>query len=427
MADDQQEGMKNFLDRIGDSIENIDESKDEPEVASDEKKKEKEKASDQDTQLDDLEQAPKKDKVISDDPLDDLEPEETVEDASEKEDSKTAEPEAASDSGDLLDTFDEDDRVKIQEYLDNKLSEELQLTESAGGAFKRLRNENRDLGQTIKDLESRTAEPEALKAATDRISELESQIKTTEQANSVLRLEDTQAYKDTIIKPQQEILSRSDAIAERYGVDRDELANLMGVSDRRALSDGLNKLMGDDIADADKFELYDLSRHTEATFAKRKELADNADGALKEAEELAEKERERGALKARQGREEAAKATVDRLSSKAKFILDTVGDDSVQEAVDDIVERDIDALSEQDRAFARLSAKAVAPLARRILKLERELEDANDELTARRKASPGGGGKGGGGAPTKDSSEEEVPPGNFADRLSSRIEEAISG
>ena len=283
------------------------------------------------------------------------------------------------------------------------------------------------MAQTINDLESRTAEPEALKAATDRISELESQIKTTEQANSVLRLEDTQAYKDTIIKPQQEILSRSDAIAERYGVDRDELANLMGVSDRRALSDGLNKLMGDDIADADKFELYDLSRHTEATFAKRKELADNADGALKEAEELAEKERERGALKARQGREEAAKATVDRLSSKAKFILDTVGDDSVQEAVDDIVERDIDALSEQDRAFARLSAKAVAPLARRILKLERELEDANDELTARRKASPGGGGKGGGGAPTKDSSEEEVPPGNFADRLSSRIEEAISG
>ena len=229
------------------------------------------------------------------------------------------------------------------------------------------------------------------------------------------------------MKPQQEILKRTDAIAERYGVDRDDLANLMGVADRRALSEGIIRLMGDDVVDADKFELYELSRHTEATFAKRKQLADNAEGALREAEELAEKERERSALKARQGREEAAKDTVDRLSSKAKFILDTVGEDAVQEAVDDIAERDIDALSEQDRAFARLSAKAVAPLARRILKLERELEDANDELTARRKASPGGGGKGGGGAPTEDSSEEEVSPGNFADRLSSRIEEALSG
>ena len=420
MADDQKEGVANFLDRIGDSIDNIDNVPDEPEESSEEKEKTP------DPQLDDLGESTKKDKVISDDPLDNLEPEENIETSSTQEEPVSSEPEATEDTGDLLDTFDEADRAKLQEYLDKKITEELELSASAGGAFKRLRNENRDLNQTIKNLESRTAEPEALKAATEKISELEAQIKTNEQANSVLRLEDTQAYKDAVIKPQQEILSRSDAIAERYGVNRDELANLMGISDRRALSDGINKLMGDDVADADKFELYELSRHTEATFAKKKQLVDNADAALREAEDLAEKERERSALKARQGREEAAKATVDRLSSKAKFILDTVGDDAVQEVVDDIAERDIDALSEQDRAFARLSAKAVVPLARKILTLERELEEVNDELSARRKASPGGSGKSGGSV-SEEAEDKETTPGNFAERLSSRIEQAIGG
>ena len=40
MADDQEEGMKNFLDRIGNSIESIGESEDEPEVTSVKKKEE---------------------------------------------------------------------------------------------------------------------------------------------------------------------------------------------------------------------------------------------------------------------------------------------------------------------------------------------------------------------------------------------------
>ena len=330
------------------------------------------------------------------DPLDDL-----SEDAN-KGSSTKKEPEGGTggDDGeqhkDALAEFDAADQVKLRKYLDDKIAEELQLTESAGGAFKRLKGENRTLEEKVRELEARTAEPEALNAATERITELEAQVKANEEAKSVLRLEDTEAYKEAVVKPQQEILASSDAIADRYGVDRDQLANILGNPNRRELSDNIGKLMGDDVADADKFELYDLSRKAESTFAKKADLANNAEAALKEAEELAGKAQERQALEDRQGRETAAKETIDRLKDKASFILDIVGEDTVSGFVGANAERPVASLNPADQAFARFAFDALIPLAKHVRKLEGELQTAADDNLKLRGSTPGGQGSGGG-------------------------------
>jgi len=352
-------------------------------------------------------------KEVSNDPLDEIE---SSSDAGSTE-AEVATPEPT--SGNVLDEFDEADRTKIQKYLDERVTEELKLTESAGGAFKRIKSENRDLEQKIRELETRTAEPEALKAATDRVAELEAQVKANEEANSVLRLEDTQAYRDAVTKPQQDILASSDAIADRYGVDRDKLANILGNSNRKELSDNLTSVLGDDVLDADKFELYDLSRKAEATFAKRNELSQNAEQALKEAEDMAEKAREQDAFKQRTNREEHGQAAVDRINSKAKFILDIVGEDTVNTFKQQHAEYPIESLSDSDQAFARFSSNAIIPLAKHVKKLELELQEANDDILKLRGSTPGDS-SGGGGTPT--SSESSSPDPKKSSGISTAVD-----
>ena len=359
---------------------------------------------------------------VSKDPLDEIE---------SLEDSGSSSPDVESrgePSGDLLSEFDEPDRVKIQKYLDERVVEELQLAESAGGAFKRIKSENRGLEQQIRELESRTAEPEALKAATDRVSDLESQIKVNEEANSVLRLEDTQAYRDAVITPQQEILAASDAIADRYGVDRDQLANSLGNSNRRDLSDSFTSILGDDVLDADKFELYDLSRRAEYTFSKRKNLSENAEQALSEAEDLAEKVREKDALALRTNREEHGKAAIERIKSKASFILDIVGEDTVDSFQTSHSEYPIESLSDSDQAFARFAFNAVIPLAKQVKKLELELQDANDDILKLRGSTPGDGGGGGGTLTSSegDTSDDRGPSSGISSAVD-RIGSALGG
>ena len=341
-----------------------------------------------------------------------------------KEDEKT--PTKKGDHEDILSEFDEADQVKLRAYLDSKVAEELQLTETAGGAFKRLKSENRELEGKIAELETRTAEPEALKAATERIQELEALVNANEEANSVLRLEDTEAYREAVTRPQQEILAASDTIADRYGVSRDDLANILGNPNRRELSDSIGKLLGDDVADADKFELYDLSRRAEATFTKKADLFQNADAALKEAEELAGKSKERAALADRQAREVVAKETIDRLKEKASFVLDIVGKDTVENFVVANAERPVGALSPADQAFARFAYDALIPLAKHVRKLEDELQTANDDNIKLRGSTPGGSGvgSGGGGRTSDDTAPDGTPSsgiGSAVDRIGSAL------
>jgi len=364
------------------------------------------------------------------DPLDDL-----SEDANKGTDSSITESSADADDGggnepthsDILSEFDAPDQDKIKAYLDEKIAEELKLTESAGGAFKRLKGENRELEGKLRELESRTAEPEALKAATERISELESQVQANEEAQSVLRLEDTEAYNQAVVAPQQEILAASDDIADRYGVDRDQLADILGNPNRRELSDMIGNLLGEDVADADKFELYDLSRRAEGTFRRKNELFNNAEAALMEAEELAGKARERQALDERQSREAAARETVTRLKEKASFILDIVGEDTVSGFVDSNAERPVESLNPADQSFARFAFDALIPLAKHVRKLEGELQVASDDNLKLRGSTPGGGGSGGGNPTDAESQTNEASSTDGIESAVDRINRALQG
>lgn len=356
------------------------------------------------------------------DPLDNLEPDPKPDPKDEPNPKEDPAP-----SADVLDTLDPDDKAKVQAYIDEQVAAEVTETKSAGGAFKRLKAENRTLVARAESLQAKLdqGDPDALKAATERVKELEEAARIREEADSVTKLEDTKAYKETIVSPLRDIIAKSDAIAKRYGVDQDQLADALEITDRRDLSTKINQLLGEDAVDADKFELFDLARQVERIGEKRTELRDNAESALEEAAELEGKAKEKAAFEARQVREGAVESTFKRLGEKAQFILDTVGDELAETIKAEIAENDISVLSPEEQAFARVASKALRPMAKKILTLEAELQEANDELVARRKAAPGSRG---GGVP---SPAEEPPPGDddkrsFAERAASRISEAVA-
>lgn len=416
--DDPIQGQQSFLDRISDQIDNAD-----PEPGT--------QTPDPNTPDPDPKPTPDvpdltpepgdpepKGDPDSGDGLDNLEPK--PKDAPKPEGGGDPKGEGEGDGGeDPLATFDEADRAKIQAYIDDQVAAEVTASESAGGAFKRLKAENRELRAERDEAKASSGDPEALTAATARIKELEEAQTVREQQDSVLKLEETQAWADTVVSPLTRVLEASDKIAERYGVDKVALSDALELTDRRQLSETVSQLLGEDAVEADKFELFDLARQVEGVYEKRKELRENASEALREAEELAAKAEASKALEARQEREAAVEGVIENITSKAKFITDLMGDEVLADAKTDIAERGVDALSPAELAHARVAAKALRPMAQKILTLERDLQEVSDQLAARKKAAPGSSTSGGSGA--ADNPEPEKVEGNFADRLSAKI------
>ena len=109
----------------------------------------------------------------------------------------------------------------------------------------------------------------------------------------------------------------------------------------------------------------------------------------------------------RSNREEHGQAAVDRIKSKAGFILDIVGEETADSFKKEHSDYPNEALSDADQAFARFAYKAVIPLAMQVKKLESELHDANDDILKLRGSTPGDSGGGGGTLTSSEGSSSE--------------------
>ena len=361
---------------------------------------------------------------VSDDPLDNLDPEPKPEPEPGTEDT----PKAGDDSadpvldGDFLDALDASDKDKLQEYIDAKVANEVTEGKSANGAFRRLKAENRELKSQVDLIPAvDDSTPEALTAATKRIEELESQVQISEDLGKVTNLEATQAWADNVVHPLQSVLVASDKIAARYGVDKHQLSATLEIEDRQAQSTALNKLFDDagvDVVEADKFELFDLARHVDSVYRQRDVLRSNAHGALEEANALVLEQHERSALAERQGREASVAEVVSRFESKVPELVDIVGKEELAAAAKSFAETPD--VTPDNLAYNEMTAKAFIPLLRRIRSVEAENAELSDELSAHKSAIPGAGGGGGFGGETKVADDAGTGQ-SWADRVTGKL------
>ena len=258
--------------------------------------------------------------------------------------------------------------------------------------FAEMRKETSELkrsleseSQTRAQTEARLKEFEAKAARTD---ELESRIKEYEAKIAVTDITQSEAYKEAVAKPLQDILQKSDALAERIGVDPDALAAALEISEdkeRRAKFKELTS--GLDVDPDDHYEMRELASKVQPLKTKRAEILANADSSLAELEATRAKQQQAELLKASEARKATVDQVAERLTAKLPFLKSMEGVD-IEALASKVKDTDPSALPEHLRSYNAIAGELLPKILKQYAKAQRTVEELSDDLATYRKQTP---------------------------------------
>lgn len=258
--------------------------------------------------------------------------------------------------------------------------------------FEEMRKESSTLKTELEtERQSRTqyeARVKELEAYESRAQELEEKVKEYDARIAVINLQESQAYKELIATPLTSIIEKSDAIADRYEIDKDELAYALETEDATERRSKLKQLTsGLDIDPDDSYELRKLADELQPLKAKRNELLENADKALTELDQKQVKLREAETLKQAEERKSSVNMVSERITSKIPFIKSMAGVD-FDAIVERVRELDPASLPEPTKAYNSIAGELLPKFIRAHSQLTRQIEELSDDLATYKKQSP---------------------------------------
>ncbi len=323
----------------------------------------------------------------------------TEDDASgEQELETTTETEEATESDSPLDELDGADDVGKD------------WTPQAARRFKQLKSELKSSKTRLSELESSLNEREArlkeLEAIADNpeYDQLKNRVEEYEKELLVTKLESSQIYKELVAQPLAELVSETDAIAEKYQVDANELLDAIALEDEAAQEEALADILAA-ASDRDRFRVYKIIEQIKPILHQRSVLQENAQEALREAEQLTETQTKQQLAERAAERQKAASAVADKIRAKLTFLEGVDGVDFAALSKK-VAETDPSTLNPVDAAFQSYAAQLLPKIAREYVSLRKELDTLTDKLSKYDRASPRAGGGGAssftGASPTAD-------------------------
>ena len=272
-------------------------------------------------------------------------------------------------------------------------------TPEAARRFKELKNQlneerkaARDLRETVTQREARLAELEA-KATDPEIETLRQKIEEYESKLLVTKLEDTTAYKDLVEAPLKAVVSESDALANKYNIDPDELFDALALTDEEQQSERVSELLAT-ATERDRFKAYQLIEKLKPIHAQRDALQNNSQEALREAQEL-EAVRSQEALRQRaEQRKVAATQVAERIASKLTFLKNIEGVD-MDAVAKEAAAVDHTTISPVNAAYNQMTASLFPKVDKELLRVTKENDALVAKLASYAKAEPRVGGSGG--------------------------------
>lgn len=279
--------------------------------------------------------------------------------------------------------------LPFDDIEDDKAVEDTAPDERVGKRIEILKNEIKatwkprvaELEETVKQRDSRLAELEAF--AKEREELLEAK-KTWEAEMSVTKLEKTPAFIKSVTEPEARIVSETQKLITRYGLDAETIFGALVEADeskREALLKDATS--GLDLSGKDSYSLYKLADEALMVVAKREELYQNADAALAELADKAEKETAAQAIQRAEERGKATDIVVDRISKKLPFVADMV-----REVAGTAKDTNFGELDVQKQAYSVMMGEAFPKLAVAHAKLQAQYDAALDEIASFTKANP---------------------------------------
>ena len=267
------------------------------------------------------------------------------------------------------------------EELDTDVGDD--WTPKAANRFKELKAELKSRSSELEELrqyklesERRIEELNALQNDS-QLEELQQKLQEYEEQRRFSDLESTEAYKQAITLPLQNIVEQADALAEKYSIDPNDLLDAMTLEDQKQQSEVISELLSD-ANDRDKAKVYRLIEDLEPLETKKAALYENAEQALAEAKLLEEKKAEQTLADKARMRANIARNVVERVRQKLPF-LDGLENLNMEAAQEHAAQADPSTIDPVDMAYGALSSKLLPPIVRKLSAIEKE----NEMLLAR--------------------------------------------
>lgn len=288
------------------------------------------------------------------------------------------------------------------------------LSGKAGRRFKQLKAELKQYATELETLRTQLRERETAleeyKASNTELDRYKQQLAEYEQLVSVTKLEAHPAYKREVEAPMIAVVETAEEIAKRYGIDTDELIDVLGYDDRAKQDSALEALL-DGVKERDKLAIYRLAEQVPEIIARKHELLENAKAAMAELEQAEAQRQQEDRAKQLEARKTAAEAVAKKIAEKIPFLAGLENVDLSQLAKR-AGESEFDGLDNHNKTYYRIAGDLLPTVAREFVSLRNELEEALDELEELKKVEP----KAGAGA-TGGSAALQARSGSFLDAI----------
>lgn len=278
----------------------------------------------------------------------------------------------------------------------DSIEEPKNWTPEAARRFKELKSELKsyrsraeELEQAVSQKEHRLQELQAL-ADNPENQELQQRLSEYESQMLVSKLESSHAYKTLVDEPLSNLVNEADSISQKYSLDPNALIDAISESDEAAQDELLTELLVN-VSDRDKIRVYKIIEEVHPILHHRDVLRQNAQAALREAEELENQRHQQTLAQRAQQRQEAASVVADKLKSKLTFLSGVEGVD-LSAIAKEAAELEPSTLDPITGTYQAIAAKLLPKMAVQYMGLQKEIDTLTERLAEYDRAAPKAGG-----------------------------------
>ena len=265
-------------------------------------------------------------------------------------------------------------------------------TPKAANRFKQLktelksnRSELQQLQQTVKEQEQQISEMKGLSESED-MTQMKEKIEEYERMRSFEDLEETEAYKQSVAEPLDQVFGVLNSLAEKYDVDPD---NLLDAIDKETIEeqDASIAELFHGASDRDKVKIFRAIEDIDPILEKREALHANAEEALNEARALQEEKQNAIAAEELKNRQAVTQNVIDKVWQKLPFLNGLEGID--QEAIKEkAYTQSPDVVHPVDYAYNAVAAQLLPNIVKEYFQTLKENESLTDRLADFEAAEP---------------------------------------
>ena len=298
--------------------------------------------------------------------------------------------EAVEEQAEVSDDNSDDDSFDPTSDLDDDIGDD--WTPKAASRFKSLKAELKEstteldqLRQQVSEQESKIKELSGMSDNPD-YEDMKAKLESYEKEKMFSDLEDTDAYKNAVTKPLDNLMEQTKEIADKYDIDAEVLIDAFAQEDQTIQDETLAEILSE-ATDRDKAKVYRIIEDINPILERRTELLDNASEALNEANLAAAKKEEQLAAEKLQNRTNAARNVAERVKKKLPFLSGIEGLD--MEAIQQkAAEVDPSVLHPVDATYNSISAQLLPTIVREYIGLKKEVDSLTDRLSEYEEAEP---------------------------------------